>query len=176
MHLIDRFWISITYVLSCLTSSPFIKGLGGLEQAPVPGSSPFHHQNSPIFKPPGGRLTGPGSEFKCEYPELKGWENCSNSTNRACWLRNTVTGAEYNIYTNYEGIGLNYTPPGIHRTYVLDITDHWINADGLNFTEAKVFNGSYPGPWIQACWGDVCLYFSNNLSLLLPLSKLAITY
>lgn len=26
--------------------------------------------------------------------------------------------------------------------------------DGVNNTEGKVFNATYPGPWIQACWGD----------------------
>ena len=32
----------------------------------------------------------------------------------------------------------------------MNITDDTVNADGLNFTDAKVFNGTYPSPWIQA--------------------------
>jgi hypothetical protein len=161
MYLIDRFWICITYVLSYLTPSPF-KGIGGLEQAPFlasSGSGPLHHYNGPIFRPPGGRLGGPGSEFTCEYPQMVGWSFCSTPENRACWLRNDKTGAEYNITTDYEDI--NQTPIGITRNYVIDLTDEEINADGLAFPEGKIYNKTYPGPWIQACWGDVCLYFSN---------------
>ncbi|OXV07315.1 hypothetical protein Egran_04920 [Elaphomyces granulatus] len=165
MYLIDRFWISITYVLSCLTPSPF-KGIGRVEQAPFlasSGSGPLHHHNGPIFKPPGGRLRGPGSEFTCEYPQMVGWSFCSTPENRACWLRNDETGAEYNITTDYEDI--NQTPIGITRNYVIDLTDDEINADGLAFPEGKIYNKTYPGPWIQACWGDtVTIIVKNHLA------------
>jgi FtsP/CotA-like multicopper oxidase with cupredoxin domain len=30
-----------------------------------------------------------------------------------------------------------------------------INGDGVINPDGKVFNQSYPGPWIQACWGDL---------------------
>ena len=40
-----------------------------------------------------------------------------------------------------------------------------INADGIespygkvfsyDFLEGEIFDGTFPGPWIQACWGDV---------------------
>jgi hypothetical protein len=159
MHLIDRVWIGITYVLSCLTLSPF-KGIGDVEQAPFltsSGSGLSHHHDGPVFRPP-GRL--PGSEFTCEYPQMAGWEPCSTPSNRACWLRNTQTGAEYNISTDYEDI--LETPTGITRTYYLDITDDFINADGLPFPEAKTFNKTYPGPWIQACWGDIVTVIVTN--------------
>jgi hypothetical protein len=162
MHLIDGFWISISYVLSSLTPSPF-KGLGGVEQAPFLASSdsgPLDHHKGPIFRPPGRRVTGPGSDFTCEYPKMAEWSDCS-ADDRTCWLKNDQTGAEYNISTNYEDI----TPIGITRTYYLNITDDFVNADGLAFSEAKTFNKTYPGPWIQGCWGDVCLYFFNLSSL-----------
>src|ERR1700733_2349497 len=90
-----------------------------------------------------------------------GWSNCSTPFNRGCLLRNDETGEEFNIGTDYEDT--NQTPIGIHRTYYLNVTDGWYNADGLNFTQAKLFNGTYPGPWIQACWGDVRIYFSNTM-------------
>ena len=45
-------------------------------------------------------------------------------------------------------------PLGITRNYTLELTDGWWDADGLNFTAAKLFNNKYPGPWLQACWGD----------------------
>jgi hypothetical protein len=159
------FWTSITYVLSFLTLSPF-EGPSGEEQAPLLPSSDRHHgyRKGPIFKPPGGRPRGPGSEFTCDYSNMPGWSNCSSPENRGCWLKNDTTGAEFNISTNYEDT--NQTPIGITRKYVLNITDSWINADGLNFTEAKIFNGMYPGPWIQACWGDVRIYFCISFLLL----------
>lgn len=44
------------------------------------------------------------------------------------------------------------------------MTDQWINADGYNKTEGKVFNNTYPGPWIEACWGDILqITVINNL-------------
>ena len=160
MQLIDRFWTCITYVLSGLTLSPFT-GLDGVEQAPLPsplGSPHYERPRGPIFKPPGGRLKGPDAEFTCDYRAMVGFTNCSTPLNRGCWLKNSA-GFEYNISTDYEDIA--QTPIGIHRTYYLNITDNWINADGMNFTEAKLFNGLYPGPYIQACWGDVCTLFSR---------------
>ena len=176
MHLFDGLWTSITYVTSFLSLSPF-EGPSGKEQAPLLTTSDVFHFGShrgPIFKPPGGRLIGPGSEFTCDYSQMVGWSNCSTPENRTCWLRNDKTGLEYNISTNYEDI--NQTPIGIHRNYVLNVTDQWINADGLNFAEGKVFNGSYPGPWIQACWGDVCILLPtlHNFNLLLTGSQLTI--
>jgi hypothetical protein len=167
MHLMDHVWIGITYVLSCLTPSLF-KGIGDVEQTPFltsSGSGLLHHKDYPIFKPPGG-LTG--SEFTCEYPQMPGWAPCSTPSNRACWLRHNQTGVEYNIATNYEAF--NQTPIGITRTYYLNVTDESINADGLPFIEGKIFNKTYPGPWIEACWGDVCFYFSS-LSFFLDFLK-----
>jgi hypothetical protein len=147
----------VVYILSFISLSPFDGH--GVDQAQLPFSAsptktPKPPRRGPIFKPPGGRLRGPGSEFQCDYSAMVGWSQCSSDLNRACWLRNDRTGVEYNISTNYEDT--NWTPIGVHRTYTMDITDDWVNADGLNFTEAKLFNGSYPGPWIQGCWGDVC--------------------
>ncbi|KAI9690379.1 MAG: hypothetical protein M1822_009341 [Bathelium mastoideum] len=74
---------------------------------------------------------------------MVGWSDCSTSDNRGCWLKNDETGAEFSISTNYEDI--NSTPTGINRNYVLNITDGWVNADGMNLTEAKLFNNTYPG-------------------------------
>lgn len=153
MHLIERFWLSVTYVVSFLTLSPF-ENPGTEQQDALLVSTQGGYERGPIFKPPGGQLRGPGSNFTCDYSQMVGWSNCSSATNRQCWLKNDRTGAEYNINTNYEDT--NQTPVGIHRTYYMNITDDWINADGQNFSLAKTFNNSYPGPWIQACWGDVC--------------------
>ena len=63
--------------------------------------------------------------------------------------------------TDYEAIA----PPGIVRDYTLVLSNKTINADGIPFPYGKVFSedcpegeefdGTFPGPLIQACWGDV---------------------
>jgi hypothetical protein len=168
MYLIDGFWASLTYAVSFLTLSTFV-GTSGEGQTPLSltSSGAFYQGNlgGPIFKPPGGAPTGPGSDFTCDYSNMVGWYNCSTPDNRGCWLKNLNNTEEYNISTNYEDT--NWTPVGITRNYVLNITDQWVNADGLNFSEGKIFNGKYPGPWIQACWGDVRIHFPNSKCSLL---------
>jgi hypothetical protein len=160
MHLIDGFWVYITYVVSYLTPS-LLNGVE--EQAPVlasSGSGPLLLRKGPKFSPPSG---GIGADFKCDYKNMPGWTDCSTSKNRGCWLRNEATGEEFNISTDYE----NKAPIGITRTYYLNITDQNINIDGVPSPFVKIFNNSYPGPWIEACWGDVCLYFSNTYTVYL---------
>jgi hypothetical protein len=153
MAALERILACVTYVLGYITFSPFKK----FDQTPLPLShSPSYHAepNYPVFRPPGRRISDdPFWNFTCEYPTLVGWRSCSTAENRTCWLRNDQTGEEYNIRTNYEDT--NKTPFGIHRTYTLNITNGSINADGMIFEEGKFFNGTYPGPWIQGCWGDV---------------------
>ncbi|RGP71961.1 hypothetical protein FSPOR_3076 [Fusarium sporotrichioides] len=131
------------------------------------GSSPSQHilgrpkttvqhaePDFPVFNPP---PVDPGdAKFVCEYPEMEGFVDCSIAENRECWLRHP-DGREFNIHTNYE----KFAPIGIMRNYTLTITDESFNADGQNFAEAKLFNKKYPGPWLEACWGDVII---NNMS------------
>lgn len=56
------------------------------------------------------------------------------------------------INTNYENV--NNTPIGVHRYYEYNVTAGAVDADGLTFPYGKLLNGSFPGPWIRACWGD----------------------
>ncbi|KAI1613469.1 multicopper oxidase-domain-containing protein [Exophiala viscosa] len=150
MRLVERFWTTVVYLVTFGSVSPHND-----QQTPLVASSGGRHPENakgPIFKPPGGRLEGPGSDFLCDYRNMVGWSPCSTPDNRECWLKNDHTRQEYNIHTDYEDS--NQTPLGVHRAYYMNITDGWINADGLNFMEGKFFNGTYPGPWIQACWGD----------------------
>lgn len=148
MELVARFWATVTYVMSLLTFSSV--GPGDISQRPLQNFPGFPAVESgpkyPDFGPPGG---DPRVDFVCEYPEMKGWQSCSTPENRECWLRHP-DGREYNITTNYE----NEAPKGIDRYYSLDVANMDINLDGLN-THASLFNKTYPGPWIQACWGDV---------------------
>ncbi|KAJ4301509.1 hypothetical protein N0V90_003602 [Kalmusia sp. IMI 367209] len=104
----------------------------------------------PIFEPPNGPEL---STFKCEYPTLTDYEFCSEHKNRTCWLRPKDSDSglpEYSIGTDYE----NIFPKGITRKYNLTITNETMYPDGCKNSEMKVFNGQYPGPWIEACWGD----------------------
>lgn len=78
------------------------------------------------------------------------WEFCSTPTDRRCWLRRKSDGKQYDINTNYE----EDMPIGITRDFNITLQNGSHNADGMNFDAAKLFNNDYPGPWIQACWGD----------------------
>ncbi|KAF2729978.1 hypothetical protein EJ04DRAFT_501328 [Polyplosphaeria fusca] len=158
MTFFERLTVTITYVLSYFSTTPF-NGNGQTPLLPIPAPSSLQEvAGYPIFHPPGHRPVD--TEFKCEYPSLVGWSSCSTPENRRCWLKNDKTGEEYNITTNYEDI--NQTPFGTHRNYTIDITDESINADGMMFDQAKLFNKRYPGPWIEACWGDNITVTVNN--------------
>ena len=171
MQWTGSFWSSVTYVINILTLSP-TEWATGRFQTPLLAHDGFNQNalEGPVFKPPTRRLDGPGSDFYCDYSAMKGFRNCSTFDNRGCWLRNDETGFEYNIEKNYEDLAL--TPIGITRRYRLDLAvDKSLNADGMNFAEGKVFNKTYPGPWIQACWGDVVILFAliKSFCAMLPL-------
>lgn len=175
MHLFERFWTGFTCVMSWLTLSPIdgsrseqhplninqgIEDLGRISNAPTAVISAI--APGPTFKPPTGRKDGlPGDNFRCEYPKMIGYEPCSSERDRGCWLRSKLDLSEFNIHTDYEKSG----PTGVHRYYTLNATEFEINADGQIDPFGKVFidaspdaensNPQFPGPWIQACWGDV---------------------
>jgi hypothetical protein len=182
MKLVERFWATINIVVSWLTLSP-IESSSGLQYPIIPDIHNIPVVNlynvdpelqyrqaddggGPVFKPPTGRpIEFKGGDLECEYPTLgSDWYPCSTKDNRGCWLKNNVTGEEYNITTDYE----TKWPPGIIRNYTIVLSNKTINADGINFPFGKVFsfdfpngkefNGTFPGPWIQACWGDVRAY------------------
>ncbi|KAH7150181.1 multicopper oxidase-domain-containing protein [Dactylonectria estremocensis] len=107
-------------------------------------------QYGPKFPAPNGPDT-PGINFICKYPDLgDDWKSCSTPENRQCWLKSS-TGGIFDIETDYE----NYYPQGVLREYYLEVDNMTINGDGIDNQEGKVFNQTYPGPWIQACWGDL---------------------
>lgn len=189
MKLAEHIWTTITVVVNWFTLSPF-GGLDDFEPQSQLAISPkfdaTHAAESlrvqklynidpeleyeissdgggPKFRPPTGRPKGfPGHELKCDYGHLgPDWIPCSSAADRTCWLKNTKTGQQFNITTDYE----TAMPPGIVRNYNLVLTNQTINADGMPFRDGKVFSyefpdsedfePTFPGPWIQACWGDV---------------------
>ncbi|KAH6696779.1 multicopper oxidase-domain-containing protein [Plectosphaerella plurivora] len=161
MTLVERVWAVVTSFISIISLAPdfgwdnrqhplqdvasilddaSLGGIVSMQPLGTPGKGPK-------FQPPG---TPDDGKFRCEYPKMEGWEDCSHERDRKCWLRNKATGKQYDINTDYE----NEWPTGIERRYTLDLADGSWDADGLNFPFAKLFNQTYPGPWIQACWGD----------------------
>ena len=147
MYLLERVWAMAMSVLNIVSLSPLQHVIDNQSPLLVPPQVGAHlnTQKGPKFNTSGG-----DNAFQCNYPTMIGWESCSTPTNRECWLRRTSDGKQYDIHTNYE----DEMPLGITRNYTLELTDGSWDADGLNFTAAKLFNNTYPGPWIQACWGD----------------------
>jgi hypothetical protein len=127
-----------------------LKDVVSYNPSPTSIDPPLATPTDPVFKPPAGNPDD--HEFKCDYSAMEGWFPCSIPENRECWLRHR-DGREFNIHTNYE----KFAPIGITRNYTLYVTDGSINADGLPFPYAKLFNETYPGPWLEACWGDVSI-------------------
>ncbi|CAJ2512223.1 Uu.00g052380.m01.CDS01 [Anthostomella pinea] len=159
MRFLETVWKTTTTVVSWLTFSPISPG--DVSQSPlgfpdlVPSAAPpaattVAPLDHPVFTPPSTPSNGEDSGFVCEYPEMTDWYDCSSPSNRECWLRHP-DGRELNIHTDYEAVA----PVGIQRNYTLVVNDGNVNLDGMNFTDAKLFNNTYPGPWLQACWGDV---------------------
>lgn len=161
MTLINRVWHSVVGVMALhLAVSPASALLPRppLVPVPVPASEVGPRAETPggggapRFRPPAANPRDP--QFRCEYPAMEGWSPCSTADDRECWLRHE-DGRQFNLSTNYE----DFAPVGITRNYVLDVSSGVINADGQPLNEGKMFNGSYPGPWLEACWGDVSVPF-----------------
>ena len=52
----------------------------------------------------------------------------------------------------------------VYFQYYLNVTDENINADGVARPDGgKNFNSMYPGPWIEACWGDTVEVTVENI-------------
>lgn len=160
MYLTDRLWALATTLVSFASlSSPPDHGFdNGNVQIPLQSAKQIVHQAPLVASPvstaaeagPTFRVPGIGESFECKYPSMVGWESCSTPEDRGCWLRRKSDGKRFDIETNYE----DEMPIGIVRPYTLTLKNGWWAADGINFTEAQLFNHQYPGPWIQACWGD----------------------
>ena len=110
----------------------------------------------PVFEAPN---SPEGKAFVCNYTLMGSrYTFCSNETDRGCWLNDKQGTDHYRIDTDYE----KRWPTGITRYVTLDITDMTLNADGVPMHNGVVFNRTYPGPWIQACWGDTVVVNVKN--------------
>ena len=152
--LAERFLSVFVYAFETISFSSFTSWSS---QQPILDILPIEHKNhiqGPIFSPPNGP-----DDFVCDYTAMGDqWQACSTEDDRSCWL--TSPNDEYNITTNYE----KRTPTGITRRYTLDADHMVLKGDGYHNPYGKVFNQSYPGPWIKACWGDdIEITVTNNL-------------
>lgn len=158
MHIAASLWSAVTYVTSLLTLSPLHEDHN---QQPLLKGDDFELGNpGPVFPPPGGRRKWAGSDFKCDYSRMVGWEFCGDDPNDpGCWLRHT-NGSRFDIGTDYEKVA----PLGTVRQFNFTISDGTWNTDGLTSNDMQLVNEQYPGPWVQACWGDrIIVNVTNNL-------------
>jgi FtsP/CotA-like multicopper oxidase with cupredoxin domain len=154
MFLVDKLLACLTAALNILSFSSFnIKSDFGIQQPPF-SNQQLLAADGPVFKAPGRLRTGEDAPFTCDYKAMKGFEYCSTPQDRTCWLKNPTSGARYDTTTDYEL--LSETPQGITRKYTLTVGNATksLNVDGQDFGHAILYNDDFPGPWIQACWGD----------------------
>jgi hypothetical protein len=76
---------------------------------------------------------------------------CNSPSNRSCWLKSPR--GDFDVFTDNE----ERWPQGVTREYWLEVTYTETAPDGFKRI-AQLVNGTYPGPLIEANWGD-------NLSL-----------
>ena len=154
MKAFEHLWAVVVYVFDFLTFSSWSERPASQQAVGAVGSAKHFDGDSPIFYPPNGP-TG----FQCDYSAMgPDWEPCSTPHRRGCWLKNATH--EFNITTDYE----KWWPEGTLRRYQLNVSDMPLAPDGTTNPDGKVFNGMYPGPWIQACWGDELeIEVTNNL-------------
>ena len=148
MKLFARLCEAFTSLLGLTTISPW---QDSLSQQPIGGihvleGLPFAlSPKGPEFSPPNSSLG-----FKCRYPSMVGWKHSNDPNKRSSWLHKENSDEVYDIFTDFD----KKWPTGIKRTYHLTASQMTINADGYLKTGGQAFNGQYPGPWIEACWGD----------------------
>ncbi|KAL1630095.1 hypothetical protein SLS54_000955 [Diplodia seriata] len=95
---------------------------------------------------------------------MDGWESCNSPDDRSCWLKDSKARqpyfSQYDIHTDYETIW----PKGVTREYWINLKDQIIFPDGYSKPYGKIINDTYPGPLIEACWGDeVVVHVTNYL-------------
>ncbi|PPJ50257.1 hypothetical protein CBER1_04898 [Cercospora berteroae] len=130
-------------------------------QVPIKSPEATTKGGFPIYNPPDDLDDVADPTFICKYPDYRkedGWVSCNTNGNRTCWLKNTKTGQTYDIGTNYEIDG----PKGVVREYYLELSESTRNPDGAGDVYVQLFNGSFPGPRLQARWGDEIRITINN--------------
>ena len=153
MHIVERFWGTVTAVFSIVSLSPVQESIDKQSPLPIPSQvtqtagTSYIDDDPLVFRPPGAFND---DHFRCNYTAMIGWEPCSTPTDRKCWLKRISDGKQYDITTNYE----EDAPIGTLRKHRIDLSNQPYDADGMEMSNATLFNQMYPGPWLEACWGD----------------------
>jgi len=153
------------FINSCmdilLKITTYVEVLGGSSQQPLP-LAPHSHDYTPsaglTFTPQGA-----SKGFTCQYPNATGWKFCNSPSDRGCWITDPnkkETIYQYNITTDYE----NFAPTGIIREYFLNVTLGPVSPDGYIKEVGILFNNTFPGPVLEACWGDTLKVHVTNLN------------
>ncbi|KAI1432537.1 multicopper oxidase-domain-containing protein [Xylaria sp. CBS 124048] len=88
--------------------------------------------------------------------EARDSASCNTPSTRSCWLPG------YDINTDYEV----KTPPGVVRTFDWEVSEHddWTGPDGRVKSKVMLINDQFPGPTLEANWGDtVQINIKNSL-------------
>ncbi|KAK7534576.1 multicopper oxidase-domain-containing protein [Phyllosticta citricarpa] len=135
---------------------PFFEPLGGLDHGHG-GQQPLSLHDDLTWHPHDA-----SNGFTCTYPDMKGYKNCNGPDDRSCWLKDTSSRqplfSQYDIHTDYE----NNWPQGVTREYWIEVGEQILVNDGYSKPHGKVINGTYPGPMIEACWGDEIVVHVKN--------------
>lgn len=173
MKLFKDCWVALLDLFNALTLAPTdgtlqhsLQEFGnrpghGRRPTAAPAPAPSESRN-PVFTPP-SRGESPASDIKCDYTAMgPGWGPCSKPTDRLCWLEGP-NGQRFDVSTDYE----TKAPKGVLRKvcillpytlyagsqslqqYYIEAVNKTINADGIPMEFGKVWNHTYPGPWIR---------------------------
>ncbi|KAL8323828.1 hypothetical protein RB593_005323 [Gaeumannomyces tritici] len=85
--------------------------------------------------------------------------SCNTPSNRSCW----VLDLSFDIHTDW---AVRFPETGVVRQYDFTITevDNFVGGDGQVKKKAMLINGQFPGPTIEADWGDrIRINVVNNL-------------
>ncbi|KAM7201096.1 laccase 2 [Rhypophila sp. PSN 637] len=114
--------------------------------------------------------SGASPGFMCYYPYLSAreWEGCSGPENRSCWLRRRRKGPEHGLHGHGRPghrpggpFDDEHAPVGVRRYYTYNVVSKTIAPNGVP-KQAILFDGQYPGPLLEACWGDELVITVTN--------------
>ncbi|KAK8044631.1 multicopper oxidase [Apiospora rasikravindrae] len=100
----------------------------------------------------------PAPALEVSEIETRAASTCNTPDNRACWTD------DFNLQTDYE----TSTPPAgsTPKTFDWEVTeqDNWETPDGRILPKVMLVNGQFPGPTLQANWGDdIVVNIKNSL-------------
>ncbi|PLB36637.1 multicopper oxidase-domain-containing protein [Aspergillus candidus] len=135
--------------------------------APIEGHVKPHPEQFEPWVPPGA-MPDPGDPnsvpIKCDYTAMvaDGYLPSRPDGNSEWIPHKDDPNLHYNITTDYDA----RTPIGTTREYNITVTESDVQVwDGREIRSRPLADGRYPGPWIQACWGDtVKITVHNNLT------------